>query len=47
MPGLIGEEINDAYCDGILQYLESRYIPGLRQHLAVRHNINPCISGIP
>jgi phytoene desaturase len=35
------QEINDAYCDGILQYLESRYIPGLRQHLAVRHNINP------
>ncbi len=35
------EEINDRYCDGILDYLQEHYLPDLRQHLAVRHNINP------
>lgn len=33
--------INDVYCNGILEYLESRMIPDLRKHIVVRKNINP------
>jgi phytoene desaturase len=34
-------EINERYCDGILGFLQENYLPDLKKHLVVRHNINP------
>ncbi len=39
--GIDWEETGDAYLDRILEYLEDRHMPGLREHLTVRFHKSP------
>ncbi len=35
------EEVAPSYQDAILEYLERRYLPGLREHIVLSHHVDP------
>ena len=39
--GIDWNEIGDAYCDNVLQFLEDNYLPDLKSNIVAKHHIDP------